>query len=114
MKKRILLSSLLMLFCFLQSMAQQRTVTGSVISNDGTPLTGASVVVLVQKTGETTGADGTFSINVPGSAKTLRVSYVRYQTQDISMAGLNNVTVTLTTTSTNLNETVVTGYTSEK
>src|SRR5690242_7812905 len=114
MKKRILLSSLFMLFCFLQSMAQQRTVTGSVISNDGTPLTGASVVVVGQKTGETTGADGTFSIKVPESAKTLRVSYVGYETQDVSIAGQNNVTVTLTSTATNLNEIVVTGYTSEK
>lgn len=95
-------------------MAQQRTVTGSVISNDGTPLTGASVVVVGQKTGETTGADGTFSINVPASAKTLRVSYVGYETQDVSIAGQNNVTVTLTSTATNLNEIVVTGYTSEK
>jgi len=114
MKKRILLSSLFMLFCVFQGIAQQRTITGTVISNDGTPLTGASVVVVGQKTGETTGPDGSFSIRVPESAKTLRVSYVGYESQDIPIAGQSNVTVTLKSTATNLNEIVVTGYTSER
>ncbi|MDE3183882.1 MAG: TonB-dependent receptor [Bacteroidota bacterium] len=114
MKKRILLSSLFMLFCFLQTMAQQRTITGTVITNDGTPLTGASVVVVGQKTGETTGPDGTFSIKVSASAKTLRVSYVGYESQDISIAGQSNINVALKSSATNLNEIVVTGYTSER
>ena len=114
MKKRILLSSLFMLFCFLQTMAQQRTITGTVITSDGTPLTGASIVVVGQKTGETTGPDGTFSIKVPESAKTLRVSYVGYESQDISIAGQSNINVALKSSATNLNEIVVTGYTSER
>jgi TonB-linked SusC/RagA family outer membrane protein len=114
MKKRILLSSLFMLFCFLQSMAQERTVTGTVTSNDGTPLVGASVVVVGHKTGETTGSDGKFSISVPANAKTLRVSYVGYVGQDVSIQGQNDVTVSLQSSATNLNEIVVTGYTSEK
>jgi TonB-linked SusC/RagA family outer membrane protein len=95
-------------------MAQQRTITGTVISNDGTPLTGASVVVVGQKTGETTGSDGTFTIRVPESAKTLRVSYVGYESEDVAITGQSNVTVTLKSTATNLNEIVVTGYSSEK
>src|SRR5690242_1163718 len=114
MKKRILLSSLFMLFCFLQSMAQERTVTGTVTSNDGTPLVGASVVVVGHKTGETTGSDGKFSISVPANAKTLRVSYVGYVGQDVSIQGQNNVTVSLQSSATNLNEIVVTGYTSQR
>ena len=114
MKKRILLSSLFMLFCFLQTMAQQRTITGTVTTNDGTPLAGASVVVIGHKTGETTGPNGTFSISVPENAKTLRVSYVGYESQDISISGQSNVTVALKSSATNLNEIVVTGYTSQR
>jgi len=114
MKKRLLLSSLFMLFCFLQTMAQQRTITGTVTTNDGTPLVGASVVVIGQKSGETSGSNGTFSINVPGNAKTLRVSYVGYTSQDISISGQSNVSVALQSSATNLNEIVVTGYTSER
>ncbi len=109
MKKRLLLSSLCMLFCFM-TMAQQRTITGTVTTKDGTPLVGASVVVLGHKTGETTGPDGTFSIQVPANAKTLRVSYVGYQDQDVAVSGQSNISVSLTSTATNLNEVVVTGY----
>jgi TonB-dependent starch-binding outer membrane protein SusC len=109
MKKRLLLSSLCMLFCFM-TMAQQRTITGTVTTKEGTPLVGASVVVVGRKTGETTGPDGKFSISVPANAKTLRVSYVGYQDQDISIAGQSNISVSLESTATNLNEVVVTGY----
>ena len=48
MRKKILLSSLLLLFCLLP-MAQQRTVTGTVTSKDGTPLADASVIVVGAK-----------------------------------------------------------------
>jgi TonB-linked SusC/RagA family outer membrane protein len=91
-------------------MAQQRTITGTVTTKDGTPLVGASVTVVGQKTGETTGSDGKFSITVPSNAKTLRISYVGYQDQDVAIAGQNNISVSLQSTATNLNEVVVTGY----
>ncbi|HEY9341209.1 MAG TPA: hypothetical protein VIQ23_06480, partial [Hanamia sp.] len=65
MKQKLLLSSLLALFCFFQSISQQRTITGTVTSNEGTPLVDASVTVVGQTTGVRTGTDGTFSINVP-------------------------------------------------
>ena len=71
MKKKLLLSSLFLFFCLAQSIAQQRTITGTVLSKDGTPLSNASVVILGQRTGETTGLDGKFSIKVPSNAKEL-------------------------------------------
>ena len=73
MKQKLLLSSLIVLFCFLESMAQQRTITGTVISQTGTPLVGASVIVVGQNLGVRTGSDGTFSINVPANAKQLEI-----------------------------------------
>ena len=51
MRKKFLLSGIVMLFCFLQTMAQQRIVTGTVTSKDGTPLADASVTVVGQKQG---------------------------------------------------------------
>ncbi|HSV09840.1 MAG TPA: SusC/RagA family TonB-linked outer membrane protein, partial [Hanamia sp.] len=109
MKKKLLLSGLLMLFCFF-GIAQQRTITGKVTSKEGTPLADASVIVVGQKTGETTGPDGSFSIRVPANAKTLRVSYVGYQSEDVPITSENNITVSLQSSATNLNEVVVTGY----
>src|SRR6185312_877569 len=113
MKRKLLLSALILFFCFTQSFAQERTVTGTVTTKDGTPLVGASVVVAGQKTGETTGNNGTFSIHIPGRAKTLTISYVGYESQDISISGKSNISVALAPSTTNLNEVIVTGYTSQ-
>ncbi|MDQ2721352.1 MAG: TonB-dependent receptor [Bacteroidota bacterium] len=113
MKKKLLLGGLLVLFSFMQTIAQ-RTITGTVTSKDGTPLSGASLSVPGQKSGETTGPDGTFSIKVPANARQLKVSYVGYEPQQLSIAGQNTVSITLQSSTTNLNEVVVTGYSSQK
>jgi TonB-linked SusC/RagA family outer membrane protein len=109
MRKKLLLSGLFMLFCLL-TMAQQRTVTGTVISKDGTPLADASVIVVGQKTGVRTGADGTFSINVPSDAKQLQISYVGSETQKVDISSASNVTVTLQASSQSLTDVVIIGY----
>ncbi len=77
-------------------MAQQRAITGTVTSTDGTPLVDASVIVVGQKTGVRTGADGTFSINVPANAKQLEISYVGSTTQRVNITSESNVKVALT------------------
>src|SRR5674476_150038 len=109
MRKKTLLSGLFMLFCFL-TIAQQRTVTGTVTSKEGTPLSDASVMVVGQKTGVRTAADGTFSINVPANAKQLQVSYVGSETQQIDITSQSNVTVVLVSTAQALTDVVVIGY----
>jgi len=109
MRKKLLLSGLFMLFCLL-TMAQQRTVTGTVISKDGTPLADASVIVVGQKTGVRTGADGTFSINVPSDAKQLQISYIGSETQKVDISSASNVTVTLQASSQSLTDVVIIGY----
>ena len=74
MRKKLLLSGLFLLLCFLQTMAQQRTVTGTVKSSDGVPLEGASVIVVGEKTGVRSDVNGSFSINVPANAKELEIT----------------------------------------
>jgi iron complex outermembrane receptor protein len=88
-------------------MAQQRTVTGKVTSSDGTPLVGASVIVVGEKTGVRTDADGSFSITVPANAKELEISYVGSEPQRVDISTTSNVNVTLTNTAANLTEVVV-------
>jgi TonB-dependent starch-binding outer membrane protein SusC len=114
MRKKLLLSGLFVLFCIAQSIAQQRTVTGKVTSAYGTPLSGASVLVVGQKTGERTNTDGTFSIKVPANAKILEISYVGYEPFRVSIVDQNNVAVSLQESSTSLNAVVVTGYGSQR
>lgn len=81
----------LLMVCFLLGvhvlMAQTFTVTGVVTSaEDGEPIVGASILVNGTSLGTVTDIDGKFSIsNVPASAKTLRVSFVGMQSQEVAV-----------------------------
>src|SRR5665647_978979 len=115
MRPKIFLSLLLMLSCFIQTMAQQRTVTGTVTnSKDGTPLSDASVIVVGETKGTTTKSDGTFSINVSPNAKQLQISHVGQETQTIAIPASSVVSVSLATASENLQDVIVVGYTTQK
>jgi len=91
-------------------MAQNRTVTGTVISKEGTPLADASVIVVGQKTGVRTADDGTFTINVPAKAKQLQISYVGSETQKVDISATSSVTVVLVSSAQALTDVVVVGY----
>ncbi|MCD8094054.1 MAG: SusC/RagA family TonB-linked outer membrane protein [Bacteroides sp.] len=67
--------------------AQTSTISGVVTSEeDGESVVGASVLVKGTSLGTVTGIDGKFTIaNVPSSAKTLRVSFVGMQSQEVAI-----------------------------
>jgi iron complex outermembrane receptor protein len=91
--------------------AQDRTVTGKVTDKDGAPVAGATVQPKGSRSGTATKNDGTFSINVGPAVTALVISSVGYETQEISVAGLSTVEVSLAASAgSNLNEVVVTGY----
>ncbi|HEY5368315.1 MAG TPA: SusC/RagA family TonB-linked outer membrane protein [Hanamia sp.] len=111
MRKKILFSGVFLLFCFFQTMAQQRTVTGKVTSPEGNPLADASVLVAGHRTGVTTAADGTFSIGVPANAKALQISFVGYTDQRVDISSASNVDVILQHATQALADVVIsTGY----
>ena len=88
--------------------AQTQKVTGVVISEeDGQPVIGASVLVKGTQIGAITNVDGDFTLlNVPSSAKTLRVSFVGMQTQEVAIKP--NLRVVLKSDAEVLDEVVVT------
>ena len=94
--------------------AQTQTITGVVISEeDGQPVIGASVLVKGTQLGTITGVDGDFTLsNVPSSAKTLRVSFVGMQTQEVAIKP--NVRVILKSDAEQLDEVVVVAYGTQK
>lgn len=106
-----------LLLCFIMlatvptlSFSQARTVTGQVNdSKDNSPLVDATVSVVGKTVSTKTKADGTFSINVPTGANQLKISYVGYADQTVSITS-DNLTVAMTASSQNLNEVVVIGY----
>ena len=61
-----------------QLWAQTRTITGKVTDDKGAPLSGATVSVPNSNIRTATAADGSFSINVPATARLLTVSYVGF------------------------------------
>lgn len=110
MRKKFLLAGVFLLFCFFQTMAQQRTVTGTVTSADGQPLSNATVLVVGQKTGVSTDAEGKFSIKVPENSKQLQISYVGSAPQKVDISSSSDVTVSLQSSAKALTDVVIVGY----
>lgn len=111
MKKKltVLLLSLL-LFDIGIALAQTSTIKGIVTSaDDGEPIIGASVLVEGTGLGNTTSADGQFTIsNVPNTAKVLRVSYVGMQTRRTQITFGKSMRIALVPDEAELDEVVVT------
>jgi TonB-linked SusC/RagA family outer membrane protein len=89
--------------------AQQRVITGTVISEeDGLGLPGATVLVKGTTVGTTTDLDGNYSINVPAGSDVLIFSFVGLKTAEETIGNRSVVNITLTTDASNLSEVVVT------
>ena len=107
---RLLMSSALCAVCTMAN-AQQVNVSGVIKDATGETVIGASVMVKGTKTGTVTDFDGRFHVEcTPGA--TLVISYIGYQTQEVKAAdGMN---VVLQEAANDLNEVVVTGYTTQR
>ncbi|MEO1434372.1 MAG: SusC/RagA family TonB-linked outer membrane protein [Bacteroidota bacterium] len=106
-------SSLLVLLLFGGAAFAQFTAEGTVTDENGTPLIGVSVAVKNTTLGAVTDINGYFSLDCPGEAATLTVSYVGYAFQEVEVtSGSANVSIVLTEDAADLNEVVVTGLAS--
>ncbi|MEJ7780360.1 MAG: carboxypeptidase-like regulatory domain-containing protein [Daejeonella sp.] len=108
MKKALLM--LLGVFLFVTvTVAQEKTVTGKVIDNDGLTLPGVSVKVKGTNTGVSTGADGNYSIRVsPGAV--LQFSFIGSLAQERTVGTENVIDITLRADSKSLDEVVITAF----
>jgi TonB-linked outer membrane protein, SusC/RagA family len=89
--------------------AQQRVITGQVISDeDGLGLPGATVLVKGTTVGTTTDLDGNYSISVPDGGTVLIFSFVGLETKEEVIGNRTVINVTLTTDAEQLSEVVVT------
>jgi TonB-linked SusC/RagA family outer membrane protein len=91
----------------------QRTVTGRVSGSNNQPIVGATVSVKGTQVATTTGDDGGFSIAVPGNQNALVISSIGFTEQEVPI-GSGPVNVVLSESTSNLNEVVVTGYSSQQ
>jgi len=105
---RLLVAFLLMLFLLPKlAQAQEKTISGTVLSEDKSPLAGVTVRVKGTSRVTQTDASGNFTIKVnPG--ETLQVTYVGYQPQEVNPGAGSTIGVTMKSTDGTLGEVVVT------
>jgi len=90
-------------------LAQTKTITGVVKDATGEVIIGASISAKGTSTGTISKLDGTFSISVPETVKSLVFSYVGMQKQEVQING-KIMMVTLESDSKVLDEVVAIGY----
>ena len=106
---------LVLMLAALSSLAQtQKRVEGKVTGPDSKPVYGATVSVKGTNIATSTTTEGTYAIQMPANTNVLIFSYVGYEVSEVTVKSNNNIDVAMKVQSTNLNEVVVTGYSSQR
>jgi iron complex outermembrane receptor protein len=100
-----------LLLCLgLSAFAQERKVSGKIISSDdATGVPGVNVLEKGTTNGTVSDADGNYTVNV-GNNATLVFSAVGFATQEVAVGTQSTIDITLVTDVTSLSEVVVVGY----
>src|SRR5690606_13437388 len=86
----------------------QFTVSGTVVDASGSPLPGADVVEQGTLNGTQSDFDGNFTLEVSNANAVLEVSYIGFDTQQLSLSGRSTLSVVLMESAQALAEVVVT------
>ena len=106
--KRASMALLLSVFCFVAY--AQKTITGTVKDATGEPMIGVSIIVDGTTNGAVSDFDGNFTIKDVPEKGVLKISYIGFKEQKISVAGKNSFNVTMQEDAAALDEVVVVGY----
>jgi len=114
--KKIQLLFLMFAFFFQISLhAQSVQITGKVTNNEnGDKIEGVNIITDNSKIGAISRADGSYTITVAPTVKTLVFSYVGYAKQEIKINGKRAINVALIPVNNQLSDIVVIGYGSSK
>lgn len=93
---------------------QSTAIEGKITDATGLSLPGVNILEKGTQNGTSTDFEGSFKINVTNNKAVLVISYLGFQTQEISVAGKTKINVSLAEQSNSLNEVVVVGYGSVK
>lgn len=95
--------------------AQNRTITGKVLDEKGTPIPNVTVLAKGSQIGGTTDAEGSFSVSVPSNTTQLLFSIIGYEPQSVNLTqATTNYSVVLKSASAALEDVIITGYTRER
>ena len=110
---RVLLGKVLLVGLFMgvgTSVFAQKTVSGTVVDENGEPVIGAAVMVVEDATkGTVVDENGRYSITV-NQGQTLRVSSIGFKTQDVKVGSSGTANITLETDINLLDNAVAIGY----
>ena len=108
--KTFLLTFSILLWALTGLRAQDRTVSGTVIADNGETLPGVNVLVPGTTTGTVTDIDGNYRLTVPKEAETLSFSFIGYATVEEPINDRSTIDITMSADVSELSEVVVTGY----
>ena len=106
--KRTLLFTIMLLCITHFISAQEKSISGQIIGEDGAGLPGVNVVVKGTTTGTITDFDGNYRLSVPGDATTLVYTYIGYATREVEIGARSVIDVTMSVDVTELQEVIVT------
>ena len=108
---------LLLLFVFTTTFALAQNnfkVSGKVLDENGKPVVGATVQVKGSTIATATSADGSYTLMAPSGSSVLVVTSIGYTQMEVAINNKEEVIVTTTSTAGELQDIVVTGYTTVK
>lgn len=108
------LLTLLLVLAPPEIMAQGLTIKGQVLDSNNEPIIGASIVEKGNTSnGTITDFDGNFSFKISGKGKTIVITYIGYQTQELTVTSGKALKVIMKEDAQAMDEVVVIGYTSK-
>src|SRR5690606_36708049 len=112
-RKQVFTIIALIFFSAFQSSDNAQTVHGKVADEKGKPVHAASVTVKGTSRGSTTNDNGSFSISAAAS-DVLVISSVGFTTQEVAVGNQSNISISLTSTNSQLEQVIVVGYGTQK
>jgi TonB-linked SusC/RagA family outer membrane protein len=86
-------------------------INGKVVDGQGNALSGASIVQKERSNATTTAADGSFSLTIQEKSAVLVISYIGFQTREVSVkAGTADLVIALSPGVSSLEDVIVIGY----
>ena len=95
----------------------QKTITGKVFDAEGKPVAGATVSIKGTNIATYTAADGSYTIHLRADKSMLLVTTVGYEAMELDVSSINDngsMNATMKKATSDLNEVVVTGYTTQR
>lgn len=106
-KKLTMLTAFL---CITGILLAQKTITGTVTDDKGTPLPNVSILVKDTRIGTTSKENGTYSFSMPATAKVLVFASIGMISKEIQIGNKSTINVSLAATTAELDEVIVLAY----